>query len=212
MDIRTTRQSAQSIASRLFQFALSGSNQNSAQQTQGDSYNDLRQQLFPSSQTNIPSRQRPRVVPNSSLPMPVNARRPNEYARQRSNASMHPSFRSKAVCQLGCSYCDRKICSRGMKAILLADTSVSLVNKVELYSTDGVNKGCVQLVDEDYMTTNCRCRIRDVACLGCGNVVGYHVTQPCEACLSSCNNGHFWMFLSDTVSATERMDSSGIFS
>ena len=27
-----------------------------------------------------------------------------------------------------------------------------------------------------------------------GNQVGYHVTQPCTDCLSSCNNGHFWMF------------------
>ncbi|KAI8622034.1 hypothetical protein BC830DRAFT_1091257, partial [Chytriomyces sp. MP71] len=27
-----------------------------------------------------------------------------------------------------------------------------------------------------------------------GNVIGYHVTQPCEVCLDSCNNGHFWMF------------------
>ena len=78
-----------------------------------------------------------------------------------------------------------------------------------------MNTGCVQLIGDDYTTKNCRCKIRDIACLGwfdsliSGNVVGYHVTQPCEICLGSCNNGHFWMFLSDTVSAKERCDSTG---
>ncbi|KAF9294161.1 Protein fam72a [Mortierella antarctica] len=62
----------------------------------------------------------------------------------------------------------------------------------------------VQLVYDDYRTRNCKCRIRDVACLGCGNTLGYHVTQPCESCLEACNNGHFWMFHSDGVSCTER--------
>ena len=35
------------------------------------------------------------------------------------------------------------------------------------------------------------------------------MTQPCETCLDSCNNGHFWMFLSDSVSSTDRADPSG---
>ncbi|KAJ3045288.1 Protein fam72a [Rhizophlyctis rosea] len=88
-----------------------------------------------------------------------------------------------------------------MKAILLGNT------KVELYSTDTPPVG-VQLVWQDYVTQNCLCRIRDAACLGCGNVVGYHVTQPCEKCLDACNNGHFWMFLSDGVQPIERLDHS----
>ncbi|KAI8926085.1 FAM72 protein-domain-containing protein, partial [Entophlyctis helioformis] len=120
-----------------------------------------------------------------------------------SSASIHPSFRSKSVCQLECRFCGQGICKRGMKAILLADT------RVELYSTDIVPPGRVQLVADDYMTRNCHCRIRDVACLGCGNVVGYHVTQPCEICMGACNNGHFWMFHSDTVEANDRMDQTG---
>ncbi|KAJ3048288.1 Protein fam72a, partial [Rhizophlyctis rosea] len=120
-----------------------------------------------------------------------------------SSASVHPSFRSKSVCKLECRYCEQSICGRGMKAILLADT------RVELYSTDTVPSGRVQLVGDDYMTRNCQCRIRDVACLICGNVVGYHVTQPCEVCMGACNNGHFWMFHDDAVAAIERMDSSG---
>ncbi|KAH6587708.1 hypothetical protein BASA50_011312 [Batrachochytrium salamandrivorans] len=55
--------------------------------------------------------------------------------------------------------------------------------KVELYSTDLV--------------------------LPSGNVVGYHITQPCDACLGACNNGHFWMFHSSAVEANERMDVDG---
>ncbi|KAI8804394.1 protein FAM72 [Cladochytrium replicatum] len=117
--------------------------------------------------------------------------------------SVHPQFRSKAVCTLTCRHCLTDVCRRGMKAILLGDT------RVELYSTDFPPAG-VQLVEKDYMTRNCRCRIRDVACLGCGNVIGYHVTQPCEMCLDACNNGHFWMFLAEGVRAIERKDPSGM--
>ena len=40
--------------------------------------------------------------------------------------------------------------------------------------------------------------------------MGYHVTQPCESCLESCNNGHFWMFQTDGVKPSERMDSTGL--
>ncbi|GJJ70073.1 hypothetical protein EMPS_02422 [Entomortierella parvispora] len=111
--------------------------------------------------------------------------------------SLHPQFQAKAVCRLTCKSCLTDVCMRGMRAILLADT------RVELYSTDRPPAG-VQLVYDDYRTRNCKCRIRDVACLGCGNTLGYHVTQPCEKCLSACNNGHFWMFHSDGVSCTER--------
>ncbi|KAG4093094.1 hypothetical protein H8356DRAFT_949663 [Neocallimastix lanati (nom. inval.)] len=123
--------------------------------------------------------------------------RPNYYS-----SSLHSSFKSKSVCQLNCRYCQGVLCRRGMKAILLADT------RVELYSTDAAPIG-VQLVANDYVTRNCLCQIRDVACLGCGNVVGYHVTQPCEVCMSACNNGHFWMFHNDSVKAKERMDATG---
>ncbi|KAJ3084248.1 Protein fam72a [Rhizoclosmatium hyalinum] len=118
-----------------------------------------------------------------------------------SSPSIHPQFRSKAVCKLFCNHCRELLCRRGMKAILLGNT------KVELYSTDTPPTG-VQLVFEDYTTPNCLCRIRDAACLGCGNVVGYHVTQPCGKCLESCNNGHFWMFQSDEVFPVERTASN----
>lgn len=122
---------------------------------------------------------------------------------QFTNTPMYSNFRYKTVCSLKCRQCSQSLCDRGMKAILLADT------KVELYSTDAPPLSFVQLVFEDYMTDNCRCRIQDMACLGCGGVVGYHVTQPCESCLDSCNNGHFWMFQVEGVECKERQDASG---
>ncbi|KAI8906380.1 protein FAM72, partial [Gorgonomyces haynaldii] len=113
-----------------------------------------------------------------------------------------PQFRSKVVCILSCKHCQVEVCRRGMKAILLADMNV------ELFSTDAPPFG-VQLVNDDYQTQNCYCRIRDVACLGCGNVVGYHVTQPCSDCMDACNNGHFWMFHCTEVSYCDRMSDQG---
>ncbi|KAJ1501537.1 Protein fam72b [Coelomomyces lativittatus] len=108
-----------------------------------------------------------------------------------------PRFRSKPVCKLICRYCSAPVCHRGMKAILLADSGV------ELFSTDSPPP-TVGFIKEDYVTEKCMCRIRDIACLSCGNLVGYHVTQPCKACLASCNNGHFWMFHKEHVSFSER--------
>ncbi|KAJ3104752.1 Protein fam72a [Phlyctochytrium planicorne] len=111
-----------------------------------------------------------------------------------------PPFRSKPVHNLSCLHCATPICSRAMKAILLSNT------RLELYSTD-MAPAEVEMVDCEKVTGSCRCKIRDVACLKCGNVIGYHVTQPCEPCLDSCNNGHFWMFLSDGVFSKERVSS-----
>ncbi|KAJ3186067.1 Protein fam72a [Gaertneriomyces sp. JEL0708] len=50
-------------------------------------------------------------------------------------AATHPSFRTKAVYELDCNYCGQHICKRGMKAILLADTTI------ELFSTDCIPSG-----------------------------------------------------------------------
>lgn len=109
------------------------------------------------------------------------------------------ALRHKLVYLLHCTYCERRVCWRAMKAILLADT------KIELYSTD-IPPDALHLLQEDRMTQGCHCRIRDTVCRGCGNVLGYHVSQPCERCLDAKNNGHFWMFYSETVRASERPD------
>ncbi|KAF9945591.1 Protein fam72a [Mortierella alpina] len=103
-----------------------------------------------------------------------------------------PAFLSQPVYQLACAACIRPLCLRAMKAVMLSDHSK------ELYSTDMPPAG-LQLVNEDRQVRHCACRIRDSACLGCGQIAGYHVTQPCSDCLKDQNNGHFWMFYSSAV-------------
>ncbi|KAG0032546.1 Protein fam72a [Podila clonocystis] len=123
----------------------------------------------------------------------------DRYNASYSHHSSSSSTQSKSVCRMDCRYCSAVVCLRGMKAMLLADTSV------ELYSTDHP-PGSVQLIDKDYTTSNCKCKIRDVACKVCGNVIGYHITQPCQQCLKAPNNGHFWMFHTEGVVGQDRVN------
>ncbi|KAK9761027.1 hypothetical protein K7432_014398 [Basidiobolus ranarum] len=114
------------------------------------------------------------------------------------NSQPRPQFAQKPVFILDCRFCQNIFCERGMKAVLLADC------KVELYSTDMVPSRA-QGIGPEYLTEKCGCSIRDVACLDCGNVVGYNVTLACPSCLSDYNNGHYWIFHSTTVKSTERL-------
>ncbi|KAK7102966.1 hypothetical protein V1264_021115 [Littorina saxatilis] len=87
-----------------------------------------------------------------------------------------------------------------MRAILLADTTI------ELFSTDSPDFSVVGVIPQIFMTAHCNCKIQNIGCLCCGSVVGYHVLTPCRKCMRSCNNGHFWMFHSNCVSACGRMN------
>ena len=109
------------------------------------------------------------------------------------------SLHKKHVYKLECVHCRTNICSRAMRVILLSNV------KVELFSTD-TPESTVSLVFEDYVTGHCSCKIRDIACLGCVNSLGYHVTQPCVKCLEGKNNGHFWMFNAENVVASYRVN------
>ncbi|KAG1184052.1 hypothetical protein G6F62_010497 [Rhizopus arrhizus] len=64
----------------------------------------------------------------------------------------------KPVYKLACKHCHTVVCARSMKAILLADT------RIELYSTDTPSQS-MYVLEKDYLTRSCHCRIRDVACL-----------------------------------------------
>ncbi|KAG0860142.1 hypothetical protein G6F16_005906 [Rhizopus arrhizus] len=66
----------------------------------------------------------------------------------------------KPVYKLACKHCHTVVCARSMKAILLADT------RIELYSTDTPSQS-MYVLEKDYLTRSCHCRIRDVACLKC---------------------------------------------
>uniref|UniRef100_A0A8C2XB24 Family with sequence similarity 72 member B n=1 Tax=Cyclopterus lumpus TaxID=8103 RepID=A0A8C2XB24_CYCLU len=70
-------------------------------------------------------------------------------------STSNANFKNKCVTQVNCTFCDSLLCTRGMKAVLLADT------EVDCYSTE-----------------SCKCKLRDIACLKwyC-NVVGYHVVR-----------------------------------
>ncbi|KAJ3329211.1 Protein fam72b [Blyttiomyces sp. JEL0837] len=134
--------------------------------------------------------QLPPVTPTSatptSLPVPTSSTSSTSTSVRAvavgvDESRIRQQFRSKIVCQLTCAHCGSVCCTRGMKAILLADMNI------ELFSTDLPPKH-VQLVNEDYQ---------------------YHVTQPCEQCMESCNNGHFWMFHIDQVVSADRLNPQG---
>ncbi|GJJ76867.1 hypothetical protein EMPS_09226 [Entomortierella parvispora] len=131
--------------------------------------------------------------PHSRSPQQQLERPSAEVQRQSPEEHVQrPAFLSQPVYQLACRACVRPLCLRAMKAVMLSDHSK------ELYSTDMPPSG-LSLVNEDRQVRHCACRIRDSACLGCGQVAGYHVTQPCSSCLRDQNNGHFWMFYSSAV-------------
>jgi hypothetical protein len=110
---------------------------------------------------------------------------------------IHPQFKSKPVVSLLCTHCHSTVTNRGMRAILLGNTNV------ELFSTD--QPQAMELLPTEYLASSCRCKIQDGCCLGCGNVIGYHVSKPCQSCLSSCHNGHYYMFLNKEVFQKEQM-------
>ncbi|TPX45747.1 hypothetical protein SeLEV6574_g03690 [Synchytrium endobioticum] len=120
-----------------------------------------------------------------------------------SQSNIHPQFGAKPVCAISCRSCTTPLCYRGMRALLLGN------KRIELFSTDSQPVGVSLVCWPDYTTQNCQCKIRDNACIGCGSVVGYHVTTPCETCLEACHNGHYWMFHSEGVTYTERLTGSG---
>eukprot|EP00730_Choanoeca_flexa_P011264 TRINITY_DN24226_c0_g1_i1.p1 TRINITY_DN24226_c0_g1~~TRINITY_DN24226_c0_g1_i1.p1 ORF type:complete len:205 (+),score=26.05 TRINITY_DN24226_c0_g1_i1:1-615(+) len=107
-------------------------------------------------------------------------------------------FARKPVHTLSCRYCTSSLCSRAMKALLLAD------EKTMLFSTDAC-PDAVLLVEDEYLTESCACGIQDMACRCCGNIVGYHVVRPCDSCLRACNNGHLYMFHGRNVVGHERI-------
>ncbi|XP_040391964.1 protein FAM72A [Cygnus olor] len=116
------------------------------------------------------------------------------------------AFAERCVAVLCCRFCRHVLSSRGMRAALLAAPGAA----PDLYSTDIPPAGTVDFIGSCYVTEICKCKLKNIACLKCGNVVGYHVISPCKPCLLSCNNGHFWMFHSQAVFGINRLDSSGV--
>ncbi|KAJ2638020.1 hypothetical protein GGF40_001947 [Coemansia sp. RSA 1286] len=61
----------------------------------------------------------------------------------------------------------------------------------------------------------CDCHVQDIACLGCGNIVGYYIHRPCFRCLAQRlrikQRGfqHLWTFYQDNVVAVQRENEHG---
>lgn len=91
-----------------------------------------------------------------------------------------------------CGECSSLLTRYGLESSLLSDPRVHLIS-TNIIST------AISPVYDPYMARSCRCAVRDVGCLQCGKIVGYHIIQPCVVCLKSKNNGHLWMFHSLNV-------------
>ncbi|KAI7888112.1 FAM72 protein-domain-containing protein, partial [Mucor mucedo] len=102
------------------------------------------------------------TFPNITPPSVVQSQRRSsqQNQQQRQYLNDHPGLVTpvKPVYKLNCRHCSTTVCARGMKAILLADTTI------ELYSTDTPSQS-IHVLEKDYLTRSCHCRIRDVACL-----------------------------------------------
>ncbi|NWX16160.1 FA72A protein, partial [Aegotheles bennettii] len=109
------------------------------------------------------------------------------------------TFEDRCVAVLCCRFCRQVLSSRGMEAPHLHCCVLPLSPS-----------STVDFIGSCYSTEICKCKLKNTACLKCGNIVGYHVISPCKPCLLSCNNGHLWMFHSQAVFAINRLDPSGV--
>ncbi|KAM6166186.1 protein FAM72A isoform 2-T2 [Erethizon dorsatum] len=69
------------------------------------------------------------------------------------------SFKDRCVSILFCKFCKQVLSSRGMKAVLLADTDI------DLFSTDIPPTNAVDFIGRCYFTEICKCKLKDIACL-----------------------------------------------
>ena len=107
------------------------------------------------------------------------------------------------VLTLRCLECNSQLSASGYRSTLLSD------DRVNVYSTNYLSEG-VQCVYEPYTSMKCQCMVKDIACVCCGLVVGYHVEQPCERCLRDENNGHMWMFSEKQTKVMREDRKSGV--
>lgn len=114
-----------------------------------------------------------------------------------------PQYSSEPVHSLECTQCGSTVCRRGMSAVLLANSDV------QLFSTDCPEIREVATTANLFQAENCECWLVNMACVQCGNCLGYNVRWPCRDCLSSSNNGHLWMFYVNSITSYERLDHKG---
>ena len=100
-----------------------------------------------------------------------------------------------AVYNLYCSNCHRWVCSRGQAVFLIS-------TRQPLFSTDLVVEEME--AGELYKIDTCDCMIKDIQCHSCDSILGYHVIDACQSCLSGGNNGHYFMMKAEAVYGRKR--------
>ncbi|KAJ2864172.1 hypothetical protein FB639_005227, partial [Coemansia asiatica] len=152
-----------------------------------------------------------------------------------STAQRTESF--QAVWKLYCKHCNVMWSCRGMEAVVMARPAI------RCFSTDLPPLGCdivcqpvappisEMIMDSGCSTCSsithharrfdlapsgpCDCHVQDIACLGCGNIVGYYIHRPCFRCLAQRlrikQRGfqHLWTFYQDNVVAVQRENEFG---
>ncbi|KAK9765785.1 hypothetical protein K7432_005601 [Basidiobolus ranarum] len=102
---------------------------------------------------------------------------------------------TKPQCALNCRACEALVSKNVIHAVLLNNT------RTEIYATDSPPFG-VEGVGADYWSKSCGCRITDLACLSCGNIIGYSLSFICLNCTSE----HQWRFHNDTVTFNDTLE------
>ncbi|PWA02733.1 hypothetical protein BB558_001123 [Smittium angustum] len=136
------------------------------------------------------------------------------------------------VWELRCKHCTALWSSRGMEAMVMARPAI------RCFSTDLPPLSCDvihpnipdsyhSIVEEvshpsqkalthharrfDLVPSGpCDCYVQDIACLGCGNIVGYYIHRPCFRCLAQRlrikqrGYQHLWTFYQENVEPTLR--------
>ncbi|PVU94045.1 hypothetical protein BB561_002831 [Smittium simulii] len=131
------------------------------------------------------------------------------------------------VWELSCKHCMIHWSSRGMEAIVMARPAIRCFStdlpplNCEVVFPYATESNSYLLGDHDHDTSKslsnqsrrfdavpggpCDCHVQDLACLGCGNIVGYYIHRPCFRCLAQRYRikqrgyQHLWTFYQNNV-------------
>ncbi|PVU84497.1 hypothetical protein BB560_007337 [Smittium megazygosporum] len=154
--------------------------------------------------------------------------------QQNSGRQLPENF--QPVWELICKHCNAHWSSRGMEAVVMArpaircfSTDLPPLNCDVVYQNapkayDGIFGSQFQDISRSLFFHSrrfdlvpggpCDCHVQDLACLGCGNVVGYYIHRPCFRCLAQRfrikqrGYQHLWTFYQENVNPKVRKNSN----
>ncbi|OLY78960.1 Protein FAM72D [Smittium mucronatum] len=143
------------------------------------------------------------------------------------------------VWELKCKHCNVQWSSRGMEAMVMARPAIrcfstdlpplscdvvyptipeSFNELVEIYGSTSRKALTHHARRFDLVPSGpCDCHVQDIACLGCGNIVGYYIHRPCFRCLAQRlrikqrGYQHLWTFYYEDVSPSQRKSDNGYY-